>query len=272
MDKTTKENENKWDKLVRSDVPCGRPKIDLTVESAKEWLNKNEMFGDLNGKKVLCLASGGGQQSIGFALLGADVTVTDISSEQLKKDKEVSEKYSKQIRIIKTDMRDLSMFTDKEFDIVYQPYSINYIPETSKVFSEVSRVIKIGGSYHLMLHNPFVHGSWKDGCWGSEWNKKDLWNGKGYPIWQPYKDGYQIETNDPNWNFIDNKGNEVKLESPNEFKHTLSTVLNSLIEKGFKLLRFEEYSEGDFNSEPGSWEHYVSIAPPWFFLWLEKEK
>lgn len=270
MDKTTKTNENKWDKLVLFDVPCGRPRIDLTSQKAKEWLNKDGILGDLDNKKVLCLASGGGQQSIGFALLGADVTVTDFSSEQLKKDKIVSEKFSKNIRILKSDMRDLSMFEDGEFDIVYQPYSINYIPEATKVFDEVARVIKHGGIYHLMFHNPFVHGTWKDGCWGSQWDKKDLWNGKGYPIWQPYKDGYQIQTSDPSWNFSDTTGKEIKLESPQEFKHTLSTVLNGLTKRGFNLIRFEEQKSDDPSGEPGTWDHYNSVAPPWLYLWLKK--
>lgn len=272
MDKTTKENENKWDKLVLSDVPCGRPRNDLTPQKAKDWLNKDNILGDLKNKRVLCLASGGGQQSIGFALLGANVTVTDFSGEQLKKDKEVSEKFSKNIRIIKTDMRDLSMFENGEFDVVYQPYSINYILEIDKVFDEVSRVTKISGIYHLTFHNPFVHGSWKDGCWGSEWDKKDLWKEKGYPIWQPYKEGYEIKTSDPNWNFSDNKGKDVKLESPQEFKHTLSTVLNGLTKRGFKLIKFDEHIGTDYESEPGTWEHYISIAPPWFFLWAIKDR
>jgi SAM-dependent methyltransferase len=271
MDKITKENENKWDKLVLSDVPCGRPRIDLTPENAKEWLNSDGIFGNLENKKVLCLASGGGQQSIGFALLGADVTVVDFSNEQLKKDKIVAEKFSKNIRIVKSDMRDLSAFADGEFDIIYHPYSINYIPEVSRVFDEVARIIKLGGIYHLMLHNPFVHGSWKDGCWGSQWDQNDLWNGKGYPIWQPYKDGYQIQTSDPNWNFEDNEGKEVKLKSPQEFKHTLSTVLNGLSNRGFHLLRFEEQKSDNPNSEPGTWDHYVSVAPPWLYLWVTKQ-
>jgi len=270
MDKTTRNNENKWDKLVLSDVPCGRPKVDLNPQKAREWLNKDGILGDLKGKKVLCLASGGGQQSIGFALLGADVTVTDFSSEQLKKDKVASEKFSKDIRIIKSDMRDLSMFRDNEFDIVYQPYSINYIPKTAKIFDEVARIIKIGGIYHLMFHNPFVHGTWKDGCWGGQWCKKDLWNGKGYPIWQPYKDGYKIQTSDPNWNFSDSKGNEVKVKSPQEFKHTLSTVLNGLIRRGFSLLRFDEHKGADYDGDPGTWNHYISVAPPWLYLWVKK--
>ncbi|MFA4872809.1 MAG: class I SAM-dependent methyltransferase [Patescibacteria group bacterium] len=271
MDKTTRNNEKKWDELVRSDVPCSRPNLKLTPKMAKNNLNKARILGDLRNKKVLCLASGGGQQSIGFTLLGAKVTVVDFSSEQLEKDKIVSKKFTLPIRTIKADMRDLSMFEDAEFDVIYQPYSINYISEINKVFDEVARIIKPNGIYYLMFHNPFVHGLWKDGCWGGKWNKKELWKGKGYPLWQPYKDRYAVKTSDPNWNFFDNKGKKVKIKSPQEFKHTLSTILNGLIQRGFKILKFDEHKGTHYNSSPGTWDHYISCAPPWLYVWAKKE-
>jgi len=168
---------------------------------------------------VLCLACGGGQQSIGFALLGAEVTVVDFSEEQLAKDKLVSEKYGKQIRAVKSDMRDLSFCNDREFDIVYQ--------------------LKPNGLYDIMLHNPYAHGSWKDGCWGNEWEIEELWEGKGYPIWQPYKDGYPIKTMDSNWNFVNSNQKEVSIKSPQEYRHTLSTILNELINRDLELISFK---------------------------------
>jgi len=225
MEKVIKENEKKWDEMVIREVPCGRPVEALTKKKAKELLDPQNQFGDLNGKNVLCLASGGGQQSIGFALMGANVTVVDFSQEQLKKDISAAKEYSVKLKVVKSDMRDLSALGDAEFDLIYQPYSINYIPELGSLFDEVSRVLKLGGIYYLMFHNPFVHGSWKDGCWGNEWESKELWKGKGYPIWQAYKEGVEIETEDPHWNFYDKKGKNVKLQSPQEFKHTLSSIL-----------------------------------------------
>ncbi len=271
MDKITKENEKQWNKMVKSGVPCSRPKLNLNPQKAKEWLDKNNILGNLKGKKVLCLASGGGQQSVGFAILGAKVTVVDFSSGQLKKDKLVAEKLSLDIKTVKSDMRDLSKFRDNEFDVIYQPYSINYIQRINKLFDEVTRVLKREGVYHLMFHNPFVHGTWKDGCWGNQWKKNELWKGKGYPIWQPYKDGSKIKTNDPNWNYSDKNGKRVKMKSPQEFKHTLSSIINGLIKRGFNIVYLDEYTGNNFNAKPGTWDHYISCAPPWLFLWVRKQ-
>jgi len=272
MKDQTRRNEEIWDKLVRNDVLCSRPKVDLTPEKAQAYVGKSEFYGEnFEGKHVLCLACGGGQQSLAFALLGAQVTVIDFSEEQLKKDKLVAEQFGKPMRIIKADMRDLSMLDAAEFDIVFQPYSINYIPEVSALFDEVMRVLKPQGIYDLMFHNPFVHGTWKDGSWGSQWETTELWEGKGYPIWQPYKDGYPIETSDPNWNFTNTRDEVVKVESPQEYRHTLSSVLNGLIQRNFEILNIKEETNEAENAAPGSWEHYQSCAPPWLYLISRKK-
>ncbi len=36
-------------------------------------------------------------------------------------------------------------------------------------------------------------------------------------------------------------------------------------------MRLNEYNEGDFTAKPGTWEHYVACAAPWFFLWAQKQ-
>lgn len=261
-----KNNEEIWDELVRNDVLCSRPKFDLTPETAKTYLSRNTWYGDLAGKQVLCLACGGGQQSLAFALLGAEVTVVDFSAEQLKKDQRVADQFDLSLRILKADMRDLSMLEDASFDLVYQPYSINYVPEVTGVFNEVSRLLKPGGIYDLMFHNPYVHGTWKDGSWGSQWHPDELWQGKGYPIWQPYRDGYPIQTVDPHWNFTNQDDEEVKIESPQEYRHTMATLINGFLQRGIEILYFQEEVGTERDAEPGSWEHYQACAPPWLFL------
>ncbi len=270
-DPITQYNQETWNRLSCADVPCSRPKRGLTAETAREWLDNEGLFGnDLTNTHVLCLASAGGQQSLAFALLGAHVTVVDFSEEQLKKDRAVAEEYGKDIRLIQADMRDLSMLYDEEFHVVYQPYSLNYIPDVTPVFDEVARVVKPGGVYHLMFHNPFVHGTWKDGCWGSRWEAHELWKGKGYPLWQPYQEGHRIETDDAHWNYANQEGHAVRIKSPQEFKHTLSTIVNGLLSRGFTILRLDEYAGRDYTAEPGTWEHYISHAPPWLFVWARK--
>lgn len=69
----------------------------------------HEWFGELKDKKVLGLASGGGQQMPVFAKLGAECTVFDYSDKQLDADRMVAEREGYSIEIIKGDMSKLCL-------------------------------------------------------------------------------------------------------------------------------------------------------------------
>lgn len=263
-------SERQWDALAEAGIVCSRPILDMTADRARDLIDSQRLLGDLRGRRVLCLADAGGQQSVAFALLGAEVTVFDHSAKQLSGDRLAAEHYGFRLRIVKGDIRDLSKFVDGEFDIVSHGYSINYVPDVRPVFDGVIRILEPGGTYSLCCHNPFVHGSWVDGCWGSSWRKEELWRGIGYPIRLPYTEGAPITTWDPHWNFHDAGGNERRVESPQEYRHLLSTIVNGLIERGLALIRLQEDGDGDAAAEPGSWEHYQSFAPPWMTFWFRK--
>ena len=101
---------------------------------------------DLNGKKVLCLASGGGQQEPVLAATGADVTVFDNSPGQLQKDTFVAERDGLKIKTVQGNMQDLSPFADSTFDMIVHPWSNNYVDDVIPVWKECARVLKKGGT------------------------------------------------------------------------------------------------------------------------------
>ena len=105
-----------------------------------------EWFGDLSGKKVLGLASGGGQQMPVFAALGAVCTILDYSEKQLESERLVSEREGYDIRIIRADMTKPLPFDDEEFDLVFHPVSNCYIREVLPVWKECFRILKPGGA------------------------------------------------------------------------------------------------------------------------------
>ena len=102
-------------------------------------------FGDLKGKKVLGLASGGGQQMPIFAALGADCTVLDYSQKQLDSEAMVAQREGYSIRVIRADMTKPLPFPDGEFDLIFHPVSNCYIEKVEPVFAECFRVLKSGG-------------------------------------------------------------------------------------------------------------------------------
>ena len=82
-----------------------------------------EWFGDLKGKKVLGLASGGGQQMPIFTAAGAKCTVLDYSNRQLESEKLVSEREGYDIEIVRADMTKRLPFEDDTFDLIFHPVS-----------------------------------------------------------------------------------------------------------------------------------------------------
>ena len=113
----------------------------------KDW------FGDLKGKKVLGLASGGGQQMPIFAAAGAICTVLDYSDKQLESEQLVSSREGYDITIIKADMSKPLPFMDESFDLIFHPVSNDYVKEVVPIFKECYRILKKGGRLLAGLSN-----------------------------------------------------------------------------------------------------------------------
>lgn len=257
MDEVSKYNLERWNAMVEANAIFTRPILNLDLQTARDHIDEEGVFGDVAGKNVLCLASGGGQQSVCFALLGANVTVFDMSKKQLDRDREAAELYNLKTEIVQGDMRDLSGFEEASFDIVYHAYSINFVPDAKAVFREVARVLRSKGIYHFNCANPFFIAL-----------KQADWNGEGYVLKSPYIEGAEIEYEDESWVFRDETP-EKAIKPCREFRHNLSTLVNGLIENDFTILKILEQNLGtpDLNAEPRTSDHFTAFAPPWLKLW-----
>ena len=110
-------------------------------------------LGDIAGKKLLGLASGGGQQMPIFAALSADCTVLDYSDRQLDSERRVSAREGYEIKIIKADTTKPLPSSDCEFDLTFHPVSNCYIEKVEPVFKECYRILKPGGRLLSGLDN-----------------------------------------------------------------------------------------------------------------------
>jgi SAM-dependent methyltransferase len=124
---------------VATDEECRQP---LATLDGRGWLPPS-----VSGMDVLCLAAGGGWQSILYASAGANVTVVDLSPEMLRQDVREAERRGLAVRIVEGSMDDLAPLAGESFDIVHQPVSTCYVPDVEKVFREISRVLRDGGLY-----------------------------------------------------------------------------------------------------------------------------
>jgi len=115
----------------------------------KEW------YPDLQGKRVLGLACGGGQQMPIFAALGAECTVLDYSEKQLQSERIVAKREGYDISIIRADMTKPLSFADNSFDLIFHPVSNCYIQDVLPVWRECCRILKPGGRLLAGMDNGF---------------------------------------------------------------------------------------------------------------------
>ncbi len=157
-------NRKAWNRQSTSGSRWSQPVDAETIQAARkgDWnviLTPNKpvprnWFGDLRGTKVLCLASGGGQQAPVLSAAGAEVVSFDNSDEQLAKDRLVAERDGLVLETVQGDMADLSEFTDGCFDVIFHPVSNVFAENIRPVWQECSRVLRPGGRLLSGVMNP----------------------------------------------------------------------------------------------------------------------
>jgi len=261
LDEIARYNQHVWEKWIKNGGEYTRPWLDLKrdllesftrgeIEYLPEpyrYIYPQHIFRDLRGKNVLCLATGGGQQSTVFGLLGANVTVFDLTDGQLTGDRRAADHHGYRITTIQGDMRDLSCFPDESFDLVYQEISLVFIPDVREVYRQVARILRPGCHYRVGHCNPatlsVLHTSW---------------DGTGYRMCEPYKGG-RIQP--------------VEDDDAIEFRHLFSDIFNGLVEAGLVIEGVWEdprHLIHDQKAEPGTIEHVHTFVQDYFCILAAK--
>lgn len=227
------ENGKIWDERSECGDTWSIPVTSEAVKLAKEgvWsivltptkpVPENWFPENLAEKKILCLASGGGQQGPILAATGADVTVFDNSIKQLEKDAFVAERDHLKIKTVQGNMQDLSMFENESFDCIVHPWSNGYIDDVKPVWKECARVLKKNGLLLAGFGNPieyiFNAGKLEQGIFSVENTI-------------PYADIEHID--DPETRKIVEEGGYL-------WSHTLEDQIQGQIDAGFAIVGFYE--------------------------------
>lgn len=155
-----------------------------------------------------------------YSLLGADVTVFDLTPDQLERDQTAARHYGYQVDTIQGDMRDLSVFADSRFSWIHQPISLLYVPDLTQVYKAVHRVLCRGGRYYSQYTYPAFYLAEDKG-----------WDGTGYVMRfsQPQISGQLLERE------ADGLLNFEEGVSFGETNHLLSDVVNGQVSAGLVL-------------------------------------
>ena len=178
-------------------------------------------LGDLRGKRILGLASGGGQQGPLFMAAGAEGTILDYSSVQLASERAVAEREGYGIELVRADMTKPLPFADEAFDLVFNPVSICYIREVEPLWREVARVLKPGGA--LLTGFDTVVNYLVD-----EAEERIVWRQPFDPLTQPEARAF-LEADDAGM----------------QFSHGLSETLGGMLRAGLTIVDVYEDTNGE---------------------------
>ena len=180
----------------------------------------HEWFGELRGKKLLGLASGGGQQMPVFAALGAECTVLDYTPVQLESERTLAEQEGYHIEIIRADMTKPLPFADGSFELIFHPVSNCYAQEVRPIFRECFRILKTGGILLCGLDNGLNY-AFDD-------EEKELCFSLPF---DPLRDPEQMERLSVGDDGV-------------QFSHTLEEQIGGQLEAGFRLTHVYEDTNG----------------------------
>ncbi len=207
-----------WTVPVSPDVIRRARQGDVQIVLTPERIVPQPWLGELPGRRVLCLAGGGGQQGPVLAAAGADVIVLDNSPGQLAQDRMVAHREGLTLRTVLGDMADLKMFEEGQFDLIVHPCSNCFAPDVRPVWREAARVLRPAGELLAGFNNPVYY-------------LFDYWQMERGEL----RVAYQIPFSDAEDLPPDRREALVNQGEPLEFGHPLEDQIGGQLAAGFLL-------------------------------------
>ena len=187
------------------------------------------LLGDLNGKTILHLQCHFGQDSISISRLGGKVTGIDLSDIAITKAKKIADDLKANTNFICCDIYDLPNYLDEQFDIIFTSYGVvGWLPDLNKWAKIISRFLKPKGQFILVEFHPFV------------WMFDDSFKKIKYNY---FNSGAIVESEEGTYA---DKSAEIKQEYV-MWNHSLSEVINSLIQNELEINYFDEFDYSPYN-------------------------
>lgn len=184
---------------------------------------------EIKGKDVIHLQCHFGQDSISLARMGAHVTAIDLSNEAISEANTLADKCGVDVDFICADVFDTLNHVDKKFDVVFASYgTIGWLPDINKWAQIVSSLLKKGGKLVFAEFHPVV------------WMYNDELTEVAYNY---FKDEAIVETNTATYT-----DQETPIAQTNvTWNHSLSSVVNALIQQGMTIQTLNEYDYSPYN-------------------------
>ncbi len=199
--------------------------------NGKSSLNSFEidLLDNVCKKNILHLQCHFGQDTLSLARLGANVTGIDFSEQAIEKAKEFSKQLNLDVTFICCDIYDTPNYLNEKFDIVFTSYgTIGWLPDLDKWAAIISHFLKPGGKFVFVEFHPVV--------WMFDNDFKKIFYNyfKSDPIIEE-----EIGT------YADKKASLI--QKTISWNHSISEVVNSLINNGLSINSLNEYDYSPYN-------------------------
>ncbi|MEN1968382.1 methyltransferase domain-containing protein [Lentibacillus sp. N15] len=196
------------------------------MKDPKGHLKKHQhYFKNIRGMKIANICGSNGRKAIPLSLLGADVTVFDLSEENRKYALEMAKYANTFIDYVIGDIYDINIqkYTGN-FDILYLEGGIlHYFNDIGKFMDILFLILKWGGRMILSDYHPLGK------CISSDFNYTPVYFDK------------ELHNEDLAYKQFFNKEDQQDFPSVLIRHYTLSELMNSVITSGFKLQKFDEH-------------------------------
>lgn len=188
-----------------------------------------DLLGDVSGKNIIHLQCHFGQDSLSLTRMGAYVTGVDFSDKAIETAQNLAKELQLDTKFICCDVYETLQHTQEKYDIVFASYGvIGWLPDLTRWAELIKSLLKPGGRLVFVEFHPFVwtmdeNFDYIKYCYFNTEDIEELGEGT-------YADRYAaISNNTISWN------------------HPFSEVLQSLLDAGLTLTKFQEFDYSPFN-------------------------
>ena len=188
-----------------------------------------KLLGNVKGKSILHLQCHFGQDSMSLSRMGAQVTAVDFSESAIQKAKEFSNKLDLDTKFICCNVYDLPNYLNQQFDLVFTSYGvIGWLPDLDKWAKIISHFLKPNGNFIMAEFHPTI--------WMFDDEIKEV-------AYSYFNTGAIMEQESGTYANRNANINEKYVM----WNHSLSEVLNNLLNHNFRLKKFYEYSYSPYD-------------------------
>lgn len=112
------------------------------------------LIGHVDGKRVLELGAGGGQNAVSLAKHGAHVIVVDPSHRRLERVRRLCDDEEVRVEVHQSDLAELAFVRADAIDVVVSVFALASVIDLDRVFRQVHRVLRREAAFVFSLPHP----------------------------------------------------------------------------------------------------------------------